>query len=175
MRVGSNKLPAKLRSAEAKRIATTTGVGLLLALVYARGGAKLVSVDAHVVPAGQSKGGALGAQLAGALGGSIELPVIWAGTPTSSAFAAVLESRSVTDAVIGKFDLTKALSRELHRAKRARSCGRTARPASIGKAKLVSLSCEDKDPTFVQGMLEYFGEYGNEVFRRLALPLRARR
>src|SRR5262249_22172571 len=36
------------------------------------------------------------------------------------------------------------------------------------KARIVSLSCEDKDPVFAQQMLEYFGEHGNEVFRRVS-------
>jgi capsule polysaccharide export protein KpsE/RkpR len=33
----------------------------------------------------------------------------------------------------------------------------------------VQLSCEDKDPRFVQEMLAYFAEYGNQVFRRVSV------
>jgi tyrosine-protein kinase Etk/Wzc len=32
----------------------------------------------------------------------------------------------------------------------------------------VQLSCEDKDPRFVQEMLAFFAEYGNQVFQRLS-------
>jgi capsule polysaccharide export protein KpsE/RkpR len=34
---------------------------------------------------------------------------------------------------------------------------------------LVQLSCEDKDPGFAQQMLEFFAEYGNQVFRRVGV------
>jgi capsule polysaccharide export protein KpsE/RkpR len=38
----------------------------------------------------------------------------------------------------------------------------------LAKPGLVQLSCEDKDPKFVQEMLEYFAEYGNQVFGRVS-------
>jgi capsule polysaccharide export protein KpsE/RkpR len=39
----------------------------------------------------------------------------------------------------------------------------------LAKPALVQLSCEDKDPRFVQEMLAYFAEYGNQVFRRVSV------
>ena len=37
------------------------------------------------------------------------------------------------------------------------------------KPGLVRLSCEDKDPLLAKKMLEYFADYGNQVFRRVSV------
>jgi len=81
--------------------------------------------------------------------------------------AAVLESRSVTDAIIKRFDLTIRYGEKYVEQARKRLWSHCSTRIDR-KAKLVWLSCEDKDPRFVQGMLEYFGEYGNAVFRRVS-------
>lgn len=81
--------------------------------------------------------------------------------------AAILQSRSVTDAVIEKFDLRKRY--EVDKIEKARKqlwslCSTTVDK----KPNLVSLTCEDRDPTTVRDMAEYFGQAGDAGFRRIA-------
>jgi capsule polysaccharide export protein KpsE/RkpR len=40
---------------------------------------------------------------------------------------------------------------------------------TLPKPNLVQLACEDKDPRFVQELLAYFGDFGNQVFRRVSV------
>jgi capsule polysaccharide export protein KpsE/RkpR len=82
--------------------------------------------------------------------------------------AAVLQSIAVSDAVIAKFDLNKRYDEKYQETAREalwKHCDVKALP----KPSLVQLSCEDKDPRFVQQMLEFFAEYGNQVFRRVGV------
>lgn len=161
-----NKLPPQLKTREAKRIAATTGAGFVIALFYALLAPKWYQSTLTVVPATPSKGGGTLGQLAGALGAAVEIPELGVNADVER-IAAVLESTSVTDAVIHKFDLMQRYDdRYIEHARKdlwAHCSTRIDR-----KAKVVSLSCEDKDPKFVQSMLEYFGEHGNEVFRRVS-------
>jgi tyrosine-protein kinase Etk/Wzc len=85
----------------------------------------------------------------------------------SERIAAVLQSRSVSDAVIEKFDLLKRY--EVTKIEKARKqlwslCSTTVDK----KPNLVSLTCEDKDPAIARDMAEYFGQAGDAGFRRIA-------
>jgi capsule polysaccharide export protein KpsE/RkpR len=89
------------------------------------------------------------------------------GAPDVARIAAVLQSVAVSDAVIEKFDLrTRYGETYQENAREAlwKHCEVTTQP----KPGLVQLSCEDKDPRFVQQLLAYFAEHGNEVFRRIS-------
>ncbi len=80
---------------------------------------------------------------------------------------AVLQSRSVADEVIQKFELLKHYGEthiEKARAKLAEHCVTNADKRS----SLVSLTCEDHDPKRAMEMAAYFGEVGNRVFGRVS-------
>ena len=50
---------------------------------------------------------------------------------------------------------------------RGRSCRSHCEVKTLPRPSLVQLSCEDTDPSFVQGMLAYLAEGGTRVFRRV--------
>jgi capsule polysaccharide export protein KpsE/RkpR len=151
-----------------RRIAAITVACAVLGTLYALLTPKWYSSVLAVVPAKAEKPGIsslLGGQLGGlasgldaSLGSSTEAPRI----------AAVLQSIALSDAVIQKFDLrTRYKEKYLEGARTAlwSHCGVKTLP----KASLVQLSCEDKDPRFVQEMLTYFADYGNQIFRRVSV------
>jgi len=79
----------------------------------------------------------------------------------------VFESNSVTDAVIHKFDLLNRYKLRYIEHTRKELWSHCSTRIDR-KARIVALTCEDRDPKFVQGMLAFFGEHGNEVFRRVS-------
>jgi tyrosine-protein kinase Etk/Wzc len=159
------KLSAPLRTREVKRVVACAAAGWALALLYAVLTPNWYRSTLTVVPAGSARGAA-GSQFAGLLGGGVmDLPDLGTNADVER-ISAVFESQSVTDAVVRKFNLMSRYNLryiEPTRNKLWSLCSTTI----DRKARLVSLSCEDKDPHFVQAMLQYFGEYGNEVFRRV--------
>jgi len=165
MKLAWNRLPSQLRAPEAQRIGATTCAGLLLAIVYVLAAPNWYQSTLTVVPATQSKGVSLGAQLAGSLGA--DLPIDLGNNADVERIAAVFQSTSVTDAVINKFDLRDRYDRKYIEHARndlwSHCYSRIDR-----KARLVALTCEDKNPKFVKTMLEFFGDYGNQVFRRVS-------
>ena len=165
MKLAWNKLPPQLRAPEAQRIAKTTCAGLLLAIVYVVVAPNWYQSTLTVVPATPSKGVSLGAQLAGSLGA--DLPIDLGNNADVERIAAVFESTSVTDAVINKFDLRDRYDRKYIEHAR-RELWSHCSPRIDRKARLVALTCEDKDPKFVKTMLEFFGDYGNKVFQRVS-------
>jgi capsule polysaccharide export protein KpsE/RkpR len=119
-----------------------------------------------VVPVRAQRAG-LSSILPGELGGlaaSFE-PSLGGGADVAR-IAAVLQSTSVTDAVIEKFAL-KARYGERYQESAREALWRHCEVASLPKPNLVQLTCEDEDPRFVREMLEYFADYGNQVFRRV--------
>ncbi|WP_242344760.1 GumC domain-containing protein [Anaeromyxobacter terrae] len=151
-----------------KRIALTTLACLILATAYGLFAPKWYRSVLTVVPARPQRGGSISSLLGGELAG------LAAGFDTSMAgsdaprIAAVLESIAVSDAVIQRFDLRtryRAGSQESARDALWRHCAVRALP----KPNLVQLTCEDKEPRFVQRMLEFFAEYGNAVFRSVSV------
>ncbi|HYR49303.1 MAG TPA: hypothetical protein VES90_03885, partial [Candidatus Eisenbacteria bacterium] len=158
------RLPAPLHTVGAKRFVACGGAGLFFALVYVLVAPNWYSSTLTVVPATPSRGPGLGAQLAGSLGA--ELPIDLGNNADVERIAAVLESTSVTDAVIEKFNLRdRYRDRFIEHARKDLWSHCSTRIDR--RAKLVALTCEDKDPKFVKSMLEFFGEYGNQVFRRV--------
>src|SRR5207302_10821889 len=106
MKIDWSKLPPQLRTREAKRVAATTVAGLSIAFVYAIASPNWYQSTLSVVPATPTKAGGLGSQIAGALGGALDIPELGVNADVER-IAAVFESTSVTDAVINKFDLMK--------------------------------------------------------------------
>lgn len=158
-----------LRTRDAKRrIGVAAVLGAILGLVYFVVAPSWYRSVLTVVPVKAPSGGVsslLGGELGGlaaAFGGS------GPGTADVARIAAVLQSTSVTDAVIDKFSLQTrygASYRELARQRLWQRCVVVPLP----KPAIVQLTCEDKDPRFVQEMLQYFAEYGNQVFRRISV------
>ena len=80
---------------------------------------------------------------------------------------AVLASNSVADEVIDKFKLQDRYdsdNREQARSSLAAHCSST----SDRKSGVVSLTCEDRDPQLAKDVVEFFGDVGNRVFRRVS-------
>jgi capsule polysaccharide export protein KpsE/RkpR len=150
-----------------KRIAAITVACAVLGVLYAVLSPKWYRSVLTVVPAKPQKAGIsslLGGDLAGlaagfdsSLGGVAEAPRI----------AAVLQSIAVTDAVIQKFDLRTRYQQKFQEGAR-RVLWAHCSVKTLPKPSLVQLTCEDRDARFVQEMLTYFAEYGNQVFRRVS-------
>jgi capsule polysaccharide export protein KpsE/RkpR len=153
-----------------KRIALVALASALVGLVYALLSPKWYSSVLTVVPAKSQRGGSsalsslLGSDALGLAAGFTD----GLGGADSARIAAVLQSIAVSDAVIEKFDLRTRYDQKFQETTRDelwRHCSVKALP----KPNLVQMVCEDKDPRFVQQMLGYFAEYGNQVFRRVGV------
>jgi capsule polysaccharide export protein KpsE/RkpR len=160
-----NRYLASLRTSHVKLVSLATLAGALVAGAYLLIAPAWYQATLTVVPATQSKA-SMGAQLANALGGALDLPVGTADVDVER-IAAIFASTSVTDDVIQEFNLgIRYKTRYLeHTRKRLWELCQTRIDR---KARLVSLSCEDQDPKFVASMLQFFGERGNDVFRRVS-------
>jgi capsule polysaccharide export protein KpsE/RkpR len=160
-----------LRSRPAqRRIAAIAGVFLVAGVAYALLAPKWYRSVLTVVPSKSQRGGTglsslLGGDAAGLASGLLDSAGVGADVQR---IAAVLQSIAVTDAVIEKFDLRTRYDQtyqENARQELWRHCDVKVLP----KPQLVQLSCEDKDARFVQEMLSFFAEYGNQVFRRIGV------
>jgi capsule polysaccharide export protein KpsE/RkpR len=167
--------PAKLSTLELtflrkpeprKRIAMTVLAGALAGLLYGLFWPGWYRSWLTVVPVGSSKpslSGILGAQVGG-LAGALE----GATSVDASRIAAVLQSASVTDAVISRFDLKGRYGERYLENARDELWSRCD-VRVIAKPNLAQLSCEDRDPAFLHDMLAFFAEHGNLVFQRISL------
>jgi tyrosine-protein kinase Etk/Wzc len=152
-------------SAALKRIGAATVACAAIAGLYGLLAPKWYASAVSVVPTKQQKASSLSSVLAGDIPiGGLDAT----GSADATRIAAVLESTSVTDAVIAKFDLVARYG-EKYQENAREELWRHCAVKTISKASLVRLTCEDKDPAFVQRMLGYFAEYGNEVFRRIGV------
>jgi capsule polysaccharide export protein KpsE/RkpR len=153
-----------------KRIAGTTAVFALAGLMYALLAPKWYRSVLTVLPAKSQKGGGLSSMLSGDLGGlaaGLADGAMGNGADVQR-IAAVLQSNDVSDTVIAKFNLKNRYHEKYQEAVREalwKHCDVKALP----KPGLVQLSCEDKDPLFVQQILQVFADYGNQVFRRVGV------
>ena len=89
------------------------------------------------------------------------------GNSDAERIAAILRSRSITDQVIAKFKLIErygAPTIEHARLELWSLCETKVER----KPNVVALTCEDTDPAMVRDMAEYFGQAGDEGFRRIA-------
>lgn len=153
-----------------KRIALVTFGCAVLGALFGTFAPKWYRSVLTVVPAKQqSAGGGLASLLGGSMGGlAAGLESSLGGAAEGPRISAVLQSIAVTDAVIQKFDLQTRYGKrylETTRDELWRHCSAKV----LSKPNLVQLTCEDKDPRFVQEMLAYFAEYGNQVFRKVSV------
>lgn len=90
------------------------------------------------------------------------------GQSDADRIAAVLESRSVTDAIIAKFDLVQRYETDkIERARKAvwARCATTVEK----KANMVRLTCEDHEPEMARDLANAFGQIADAAFRRIAI------
>lgn len=166
----TSSIPPFLRIPRARwRIGALTLVCAVLGVLYGILAPKWYRSVLTVMPAKSPRAGissVLGGELGGLAAGLADSTL---GTSTEAArVAAVLQSIGVTDAVIGRFDLFHRYGEKYQETTRA-ALWRHCEVKTLVKPGLVQLSCEDKDPRFVQQMLQFFAEYGNQVFRRVGV------
>jgi capsule polysaccharide export protein KpsE/RkpR len=161
---------AFLRDPQARRrIAAVTLAFAVAGAAYALFAPRWYRSSLTVVPAKSQKGGGLSSMLNGELGGlAAGLGASMGEGADVQRVSAVLQSNDVSDSVIAKFDLKRRYGEKYQESAREalwKHCDVKVLP----KPSLVQLSCEDKDPVFIQQLLEHFAEYGNQVFRRVSV------
>jgi uncharacterized protein involved in exopolysaccharide biosynthesis len=89
------------------------------------------------------------------------------GQSDADRIAAILESRSVTDAIIAKFDLVRRYrAGKIERARKAvwSHCATTVEK----RPNVVRLTCRDEEPEVVRDLTNAFGHLADAAFRRIA-------
>ena len=153
-----------LRSRAAqKRIAAVTLACAVAGGVYAFTLPNWFRSVLTVVPSSTPPKGGIAGALGAAAMASAGLDALSADT---ARIAAVLQSTTVADAVIEKFDLRTRYRAPLQETAREALWSHCTVKA-LPKPNLVQLSCEDKDPRFAQQMLGFMAEHANQVFRRV--------
>jgi tyrosine-protein kinase Etk/Wzc len=151
-----------------RRIASIAACCAAAAFLYALVAPKWYRSVVTVLPARQQRvgiSGMLGSELGGLAAGLDASGGLGADVPR---IGAVLQSVTVTDACIEKYDLRKRYGVEYIESARVKLWSH-CEVATLIKPGLVQLSCEDKDPRFVQELLGCFAEHGNQVFRRVGV------
>ncbi len=149
-----------------RRVAAVTLAFIVAGVLYALLAPRWYRSMVTVVPNKPQQGGGIAGMLSqiGGIAGGLDLGV----TAEAPRIAAVLQSDAVSDAVIEKFGLRERYEEKYQETTRD-ELWRHCDVKTLTKPGLVQLSCEDKDPRFAQQMLEYFAEYGNQVFRRVSV------
>ena len=161
---------AFLKEAKARKRIAIVALGLaVVGALYGWLGPTWYRSIATVVPAKPPAGGGLSSLLGGETGAlAATLVGGGGGAPDTSRIAAVLQSNSVSDAVIGKFGLQERY--DVGHLETARNVlWEHCNVRVLFKPSLVQVSCEDRDPRRARDMVAYFVEYGNEVFRRVSV------
>ena len=153
-----------------RRIALISVAFTVAGLLYVLLAPKWYRSVLTVMPVKSQRGVGLSSMLSGELGGMAAglADGAMGGGADVQRIAAVMQSNDVSDAIIAKFNLKKRYGEEYQEAAREalwKHCDVKALP----KPTLVQLSCEDKDQGFVQQLLEFFADYGNQVFRRVGV------
>ncbi len=148
-----------------RAVVAITVAGGIAATAYAFLAPSWYEADISVVPGTPAKG--IGA--AGALGAlAADLPLdLNVGGSDAERIQAVLSSRSMTDAVIDRFHLIDRYD-ETYREDARKDLWHHCSSRLDKRPGVVTIKCEDKDPRIAQQMAEYFGEYGNDIFRRVS-------
>jgi uncharacterized protein involved in exopolysaccharide biosynthesis len=148
-----------------KQIGVATVLGTVIAAAVAFLSPNWYEAQLSVVPTASKSGG-----LANAL--TADLPIdlnvgAGAGSADAERIQAVLKSRSVSDAVIAKFDLRSRYNERYLEAAR-KALWRHCQTKIDKKPAVVTLSCEDKDPQMAQAITAFFGDVGRDSFRRIS-------
>jgi tyrosine-protein kinase Etk/Wzc len=142
---------------------------LVLGVAYGLLAPKWYVSGLAVVPARPSKASGISSLLGGELGSLAAGAGLDSGSTADPArIAAVLQSNTVSDDVIEKFNLKSRYHDEYIEDAREdlwRHC--SVKP--LPKPSLVQVTCEDKDPAFAKEMLSFLVQRGNEVFRRVSV------
>ncbi len=121
-----------------------------------------------IVPVSAPKSLGIASLLGGEIGG-IAAGMAAAGGASADAarIVAVLQSDSVTDAAIDKYDLMKRFGMKFRESARE-EVWRRCEARVLPKPNLIQVSCEDTDPAFAQELVTFLAEHGNRVFRRVS-------
>ena len=146
----------------------------MFVLAFAAGGAvyaflapKWYRSTMTVVPVKAQRGGGISSLLGGELGNLASgFESSMTGGSDAARIAAVLQSTSVVDGLIEKFDLKRRYGEKLLETTREEVLEHCS-VRLLPKPNLVQVSCEDKDPRFAQEMVEYLRLIGNEAFVRV--------
>jgi capsule polysaccharide export protein KpsE/RkpR len=159
-----------LRRTAQKRIAAVTAACAAIGLIYGALAPKWYRSVLTVVPTKSQQGGGGLSSLLGGEAASLAAGFLGAtGAGADGArIAAVLQSIAVSDAVIEKFGLRERYGAEYQETARE-ALWKHCEVQVLPKPQLVQVTCEDKDPRFVQQMLAYFAEHGNQAFRRVSV------
>ncbi len=117
-----------------------------------------------VVPSERQK---LSSSVASAIAADLPLDLNL-GSSDADRIQAVLKSRSVTDAVIDRFDLVRRYGKKRIEEARKTLWEDHCATKIDKKSSVVTLTCEDKDPETARAMTDLFGKVGNDVFRRIS-------
>jgi uncharacterized protein involved in exopolysaccharide biosynthesis len=150
-----------------RRIGLTMVVGLIAGFGYALFATWWYRAAVTVMPSKSNKGafGQLGAAAGDALGGMGGLLSLSEGEDIDR-IAAVIQSRSVSDAVIQRFDLLTRYNRPYIEFARDELWAHCTVKAEA-KGGTVTLACEDKDPEFAREMVQFFADTARETFKRV--------
>lgn len=150
------------------RIVVVTLVVATIGFVYGLVTPKWYQATLTIVPSTASRTVGVSSLLGSELGGlAAGLGAVGGGNADAARIVAVLQSNTVTDAAIDKFDLMTRYGskyRETARDEVRRRCDVKALP----KPNLVMITCEDTDPRFLQEFLSFLADHGNQVFRRVS-------
>lgn len=139
---------------------------IVVATLYAFLAPKWYEAQLTVVPTVTKGAGSL---LGGGSAFPLDLPLdVASSTSNVDRIAFVLNSFSVADAAIEKFDLRHRYRvRTIERARRV--LWQRCRTKVEKRPAVVVLTCEDKSPETVKALTEYLGEVGNQVFGRVSI------
>jgi capsule polysaccharide export protein KpsE/RkpR len=162
---------ARLEFLRAKDVRRRIGlVCLALAVVgglYGILGPKWYRTDVVLVPGKAQKSGGLASLLGGEMAGlASTFDTALGGSTDAVRIAAVLKSNAVADAVIEKFGLRQRYDVKYQEEARE-ALWKHCTVRTLTKPNLVELSCEDRDPVFLQAMLQHLSEVGNVSFRKV--------
>jgi tyrosine-protein kinase Etk/Wzc len=151
-----------------KRIVLLAVVAGLGATAYAFLASPWYTSTLVVVPTPAPKTGGAASLLSGAAASTLDIPVELGGGPSDiERIGGVLRSRTVTDAVIAKFDLQRRY--KLKYLDQVRN--ELWEHCSIRvdkKPGLVTLACEDESAVTARDIAAHFGDVGNKTFRRVS-------
>jgi len=152
-----------------KRIIAVTFLGALAGVLYTLLAPKWYRSTVTVVPASSQRPSGIASLMGAELGGlAAGLGAVAGGGAEVPRIAAVLQSVAVADAVIAKFDLRARYDQKYQESTRD-ELWQHCQVKALAKPSLVQLTCEDTDPQFVQALLAYFTDVGNQVFRRVSV------
>lgn len=142
-------------------------LGLGAAVWHYKTSPKWYQAEILIVPRPTSAG-ALGSARSMMGGLPIEVAPAQLAYSDGERIAAILKSRSVTDAVIEKFRLVDRYEVGVIEKARAQLWSLCATSVQK-KSNLVSLRCEDRDPAVARDLADYVGRMGDAGFRRIAV------